>query len=429
MKTILILGGQSRRFAPLSEKPLFPLCGKTLAEHQVDRLAAAGCGDIVLVASAANRPALRALFPRLTVVTQEEGTMGMHHALLAALPACGRHPVLVVSGNDFFEASAYKALLSEGKKKGVDGALLAQQVKAYFPGGYLTVTDDRITGIVEKPGKGQEPSDLVNIVAHLHNDASSLLEALQKTPDADDGYERALDGLLKTHRYHAVPYAGLWQAVKHPWHLLRLLPLLLQNLKPSVHKTAAVHPTAVVEGNVVLEAGVRVLPHASVIGPAYIGAGTVIGNNALVRGSSVGQKCVIGYNSEVKGSVLAGPVWTHMTYLGDSVVGHNVSFGGGCMTGNLRLDEGEIGSLVGEESVPTGLTKCGAIVGDDCRFGIQVGFHPGIKVGAGSFVSGGLTLSADVPETSFVVLKEGRVEIRKNRTAPPSMDQRAQYFR
>ncbi len=431
MKTILILAGRSRRFWPLGHKPLFPLCGKTLVAHQVDRLAAGGCTDLVLVASPENRDAIASLYPDTPLVIQEGEENGMHRALLAALPLCARDPVLVVSGNDVVEPAAYAALKKAAAKKGVAGVLLASKVTRYFPGGYLTVEDGRITGIVEKPEPGKEPSDLVNIVAHIHNDASVLLAALKKTrSSADDVYERALVSLLKTHDYRAVPYAGAWQAVKYPWHLLDLLEMLLKDLsKKSVHKTASIHPSAVVEGNVVIEENVRILPHATVVGPCHIGAGTIIGNNALVRGSSVGPGCVIGFGSEVKGSALAGPVWTHMTYLGDSVVGENVSFGGGCMTGNLRLDEGEIASVCGGKPVPTGRTKLGAMVGDGCRFGIQVGINPGVKVGADCFVGGGLTLATDVPDESFVLLRDGKIEVKKNKTRAPDMSSRKQYFR
>ncbi len=447
MKTILILAGQSRRFWPLSQKPLFPVCGKMLLEHQIDRLKKAKCTDILLVASPENAGDVQARFPKIPMVLQKEGTIGMHHALLAALPKCGKESVLVVSGNDFFDPSAYATLIVEAKKKGIDGALLAQRVTKYFPGGYLTVKDGRIKGIVEKPGEGKEPSDLVNIVAHVHNDASVLLAALKKVePDIDDGYERALDSLLKTRHYRAVPYTGMWQAVKHPWHILSLLPLLLADIKkPSVHKTAKIHKSAVIEGNVIIEEGVRVLPHATIVGPCYIGKGSIIGNNALVRGSSVGEKCVVGYSSEVKGSVLAGPVWTHMTYLGDSVIGRNVSFGGGCVTGNLRLDEGEISTSAISPSVdtqnlasasplsltstPTGMTKLGAIVGDDCRLGIQVGMNPGVRIGWGSFIGGGIFLSQDLPAGSFATMKDGKLSVRPNRSAPPSMEERKKYFR
>lgn len=431
MQALLLLAGRSRRFWPLTEKSLFPLCGKTLAEHQVETLKKGGCKNITLVVGAHNKEEMQALFPKLSIIEQEDLDLGMQGACLSALPTLKKESALIVSGNDVIDPGAIAMLTKEATKKGVDGAILAYKVSRYFPGGYLTIEKGRVTSIVEKPGEGNEPSDCVNIVAHVHNDASALLTALKSLKSqSDDGYEKALDSLLTTKNYRAVEYTGYWQAVKYPWHLLHLLPHMLGIIKkPSIHKTAKIHKTAVVEGNVVIEEGVRILPHASIIGPCFIGKGSIIGNNALVRGSSIGEKCVIGYNTEVKGSILAGPVWTHMTYLGDSIVGRNVSFGGGTMTGNLRLDEGEISSMADGKAIPTGLTKLGAIIGDGCRFGIQIGINPGVKIGSGCFVAGGVYVTEDIGDAKFVRMKDGKIDIRENRTVAPGMEERKKYFR
>ncbi len=430
VKVLLLLAGRSRRFWPLSEKSLFPICGKTLAEHQVETLRKAGCKDITLVVGVHNKKEIKKLFPDLTQIEQKDLDLGMQGACLSALPKMKGEPVLIVSGNDVIEADALRALRAEASMKGVDGAILARKVKRYFPGGYLSAKGGRITGIIEKPGEGNEPSKLVNIVAHVHNDPAALLAALKGMKSGrDDGYEQALQSLFATKTYKAVPYEGLWQPVKYPWHLLHLLPVMLGEIrKQSIDPSAQIHKTAVIEGNVVIGKNVRILPHASVIGPCHIGEGSIVGNNALVRGSSIGERCVVGYSSEVKGSILAGPVWTHMTYLGDSIIGRNVSFGGGCMTGNLRLDEGEISSHCDGAAIPTGLTKLGLIVGDDCRFGIKVSNNPGVKVGPGTFVSGMAMLSHDVPERSFVVVKEGKLEVRQNKMQVPGMEERKKYF-
>ncbi len=431
VKVLLLLAGRSRRFWPLQEKSLFPLCGKALLTHQVERLSQAGLSDITLVLGKHNQDAIRALSPKLPFVIQKDTEGGMMAACLEALPRLGAEPVLIVSGNDMIEPQAFTQLLAQSRKRGVGGAILTQAVTSYFPGGYVTLRGSRVTAIVEKPGAGREPSKFVNIVAHVHSDASKLLAALKKVHNRkDDGYEQALGTLLKEHRYDAVRYKGVWQPVKYPWHLLALLELLLKDIrKPAVHKTASVHKTAVVEGSVVIGEGTRVLPHATVVGPCYIGKNCIIGNGALVRGSSIGDSSVIGYNTEVKGSVLAGSVWTHMTYLGDSVVGENVSFGGGCITGNLRLDEGKIASACDGQSVPSGLVKFGTVVGGGCRFGIGVKTNPGVKVGRDCFVAGGCFLHEDIPDGSFAVTKEGKLELKKNRTRAPQMEEREKFLK
>lgn len=430
MKTLLLLAGRSRRFWPLKEKSLFAIAGKTLLEHQIERLREGGLTDIILVGGKHNLKAASLIFPDLPIIEQENLDLGMQGALLSSLPHLGTESVMIVSSNDVVEPSAYRSLLEESSNHGVMGAILGKKVERYFPGGYLTVNDMRAIGIVEKPGEGNEPSNLVNIVAHVHNDASLLLDKLQKVrSDRDDTYEVALQHLIQEHIYNVVLYEGFWQAVKYPWHLLELLPSMIPTTsgKPQIHSSCAVHATAVIEGPVILDEGVKVLRSATIVGPAYIGKNSVIGTNALVRGSSIGERCVIGYNSEIKTSILGHDVWTHSTYLGDSVIGSNVAFGGGTMTGNFRLDEGEILSKVGTEATSTGRIKFGAVIGDNVRVGIQVGINPGVKIGSGSFISGGVYITDDIPENSFVILKDGVLVIRENKMAVPKKEDREKF--
>lgn len=429
MKTLLLLAGQSTRFWPLTEKPLFPIAGKVLLQHIVDRLKEAGCDDIVFIGSKNNLDEARRIFPESVMVEQEKLEQGMRGALLSALPAIGTEAVLIVGANDVINPEAYQMTVDAGKH--ADGAILAQKVERYFPGGYLSVEGDRVTGIVEKPGEGNEPSDLVNIVCHYHANGATLLKALQDIDEATDdgyGYEKALASLFTSHTYKAVPYDSTWQAVKYPWHLLHLLPILLEALDgQSVHSSASIHSSVVMEGPVLICEGVRIMPNACIVGPVFIGKNTIIGNNALVRGSSIGEHCVVGYNTEVKNSLLCNHVWTHSTYLGDSVIGENVSFGAGSVTGNLRLDEGEIHSEHRDDKLPTGLSKMGTIIGRNSRIGIHVGINPGVKIGQGTFVSSGTLVDRDITDRSFVKMKNGVLDVRENTTEAPDPEARMQY--
>lgn len=431
MKTLLLVAGQSKRFWPLTEKPLFPIAGKPLLTHVVERLQKAGCDDIIFIGSKNNLDDVRALYPDAVIVEQMKLEQGMRGALLNSLPQCKGEDVLIVGSNDIIDPSGYHATIEAGEQASRSGALLGQTVSRYFPGGYLSVSDNKITGIVEKPGEGKEPSNMVNIVCHYHSDASVLLNALEAIDDKTDdgyGYEKALDTLFKKHSYAAVPYSDVWQAVKYPWNMLQVLPIMLSEIKSQqIDPSAKIHPSAVIEGNVIIEENVRVLPGACIIGPAFIGRDSIIGNNALVRGSSIGEHCVIGYCTEVKSSVLHSDVWTHSTYIGDSVVGHNVSFGGGTMTGNLRLDEEEILSTVNDDKINTGLTKFGTIIGSNSRIGVRVAINPGIKIGAGSFISSGALVEQDLPDNSFARMKAGELVVKENQTKAPAPADRNKY--
>ena len=431
MIALLLIAGQSKRFWPLADKPLFGICGKALLAHQVERLKAGGIGTIVIVGGKHNLKAARLLFPKLAAVEQRDLSLGMRGALLSALPKCKDEPVLVVGGNDVIEPAAYRALLDRMQSSpALDGVILAQRVKRYFPGGYLTLKGRRVTGIVEKPGEGKEPSKFVNIVAHAHRSAKTLLNALKGVhSDRDDAYERVLSQLFQDRRYEAVPYDGVWQPVKYPWHLLSLLPIALGEItEQSLHPTAEIHPSAVIIGPVLLQKNVRILPHATVVGPCFVGEGSVIANNALVRQASIGRHCVVGYTTEIVRSILLDHVWTHSSYVGDAVIGNNTALGGGTMLGNLRLDEGEISSVVEGQAISTGLTKFGAIIGSDCRIGINCSLLPGVKIGSGSFVSAATLVDQDVPDNTFVKMAATKMVARPNRS-PSSKPAEREKFR
>lgn len=430
MKALLLLAGRSTRFWPLTEKTLFPVAGKTILEHQLERLKRCGVHETILVTGAHNHDETVRLFPNAEIIQQEDPQLGTRGALLSALPACGNETVLIVCGNDLVDDAAITGVLHAAKSDGRAGAILGKRMQTYFPGGYLTVDGGVAKGIVEKPGEGNEPSDLVNIELHVHNDASRLLSELERIDNLrDDGYEQALAALFQTDAYAVVEYDGRWNAVKFPWHLLDALPVLLDGIEPRIDPTAQVHPTAVIEGPVVLGPGAKVFPYATVKGPCTVGANTIIGNNSLVWHSSIGDNCVIGFGTEVKASVLHSHVWTHSTYLGDSVIGRNVSFGAGSVTGNLRLDEGIVQSMHNDAKIPTGRTKLGAIIGADCRIGIHASLNPGIKIGRGSLVGGHVLLEQDVDDGSFVRMKNGTVHVTKNTARIPTPEEREQYLR
>ncbi|MBU2214201.1 NTP transferase domain-containing protein, partial [Patescibacteria group bacterium] len=214
MRVLLLIAGRSQRFWPLSEKTLFPVCGTNLLEVTTGRLKETGLDDITLIGGSHNLEDVHRQYPEFPTVEQRDLELGMRGALLDALPSCGNESVMIVCVNDVIDPAGYKSLIEATSDSNTSGAILAQKVERYLPGGYLKLEGDQILEVIEKPGEGNEPSDLVNIVAHIHKDASILLETLRVTPSGtDDGYEQALTKLFKDFVYKAVPYESVWNAV------------------------------------------------------------------------------------------------------------------------------------------------------------------------------------------------------------------------
>lgn len=423
MKVVLLAAGRSIRMKPIADKNFLKFLGKPLIEHQIGALIRASFKDILIMGGGHNLAALKKLVrdkhfkAKITVREQKDLNLGMAGAILSAESFLKREPFLVVSANDVVDPSAYD--LVHANLNARQGLIVAYKVSKYFPGGYLK-TNPRgvVTKIIEKPGAGHEPSKLVNIVIHYHNEPKLLIEALKKiSSKKDDRYECALQELFdKKVAYRALLFNGFWQPVKYPWHVLKLMEYFL-NKADFKGKNVEVAKTAQINGNVYLEDGVRVLDNAVICGPAYIGKNSVIATNALVRQSHMGDNCVIGFGSEVARSYVGNNVWTHTNYIGDSIIGNNVSFGAGTVTGNLRLDEKNIFVAVNGDKVDCGSNKFGLITGDNVRAGINTSFMPGVKVGSDSFIGAGIVVAQDIPDSSFVS-GDWELKIKPNREKP-----------
>lgn len=427
MKTILLAAGRSRRLKPLGDKNFLKFLGKPLLQWQLEQLFKAGFKDVIVVGGAHNLEKISSLTKNVqsevTVVEQENLDEGMAGAVLAAKNAITKkEPVLVVSGNDVIESTAFEQIMA-AHRVAEHGLLLAKEVKSYFPGGYLKTDADLLCKeIVEKPGRGNEPGNLVNIVVHYFGQCGELIKTLEEVDsEKDDRYEAALSLMMQRgSKIRAIPYEGFWRPVKYPWHVLDLSAHFLKTLSEYEisdleNKNIEIADTATVKGGVYLEDGVKILDNAVVAGPAYIGKNTVIATNALVRDSHIGENCVIGFGTEVARSYVGDCVWTHANYIGDSVIGDNCSFGSGTVTGNLRLDERDILVNVEGAKVSAERNKLGLIMGSGVRCGINTSFMPGVKVGKNSMVGAGIVVANDVEEGKYVY---GKTELAvKDNTA------------
>ncbi len=415
MKVVFLCGGVGKRMSPLSEdKSLLKFLGKTLLEHQIEQARKAGIKEFILIGNPHNIDKIKAVAQNISganfAFAIQERPLGMANALEAAQNMLSDEPIIAVNPNDVFESTAYVNIMEEYQRDSATSYILAYETKEYFPGGYLVVNEDReVKAIIEKPGRGNEPSNLVNMVVHLHTQPGKLLQYIADTvTSADDVYEQALSKMIKEgYKVRAVRYSGFWKAIKYPWDVFSVMEHFLKQIEKNISLKATISPTAVIEGDVLIEEGAKVLENAVIKGLCYIGRNCIIGNNALIRGGShIGEGCVIGYGTEIKHCYIGDRCWFHRNYFGDSIVGNDCSFGAGTVTANLRLDERSISVKVGKEDINTGSNKLGAIIGNEVRTGINVSLMPGIKVGAGCFVGPHVCLTQDLAARKIALATE-----------------------
>ena len=423
MKAVFLCGGRGKRMFPIAEDKFFlDFLGRPLLEHQIKAACEAGLSHFVIIGNPDNIEKIEQITKTIPGVkvdfALQKKSLGIADALKSAEPFLGGQ-LLVINPNDVFSSSAYTKILTEAEQSTASSYILGYQVQKYFPGGYLQINaQNELLRIVEKPNPGEEPSNLVNILIHCHNNSEELLRYIETVRTTrDDVYECALDNMVKAgHKIKVIPYNDFWAPIKYPWHIFRVMEYFLDNAQPYIASSARISEKANIEGKVILSDNVRVLENAVIRGPVYIGANSIIGNNALVRDySHIGSNSVIGYSTEVKHSYIGDNCWFHSNYIGDSVVDDDCSLGAGTVLANFRLDEGKIQIKIGDSLVDTGYDKLGAIVGQGCRIGVNASLMPGVRVGPYSFVGPQLCLRQDLGANKMALL-EPRYQVKDNET-------------
>lgn len=428
MKVLMLAAGRSKRMKPIADKNFLNFLGKPLIQHQLEILKKAGLNEVIIVGGNHNLERIKKLGEglkmKIRICEQKNLDLGMCGAVVAAKNLIGNEPIMVLSSNDIVEVKAFKIIQQAAAKGQAESYLLGKKVVEYFPGGYLkTDKGGYIQNIVEKPEPGKEPSDLVNLVVHIHKNPARLIKYLQKVQsEKDDRYEQALAAMIKDGvKMQAVAYDGFWQPLKFPWHVHKVFHYLFNLAEKKIAKSARISKNAVLNGEVIIGENARIFDGAFINGPCYIGDDSIVATNALARDSNIGSNCVVGFSTEVARSCLGNEVWTHSNYIGDSVIGNNVSFGAGTVTGNLRLDERNVRVYFEGKKIDAHTNKFGAVIGDNVRVGVNTSLMPGVKIGSGSFIGAGIVVPEDVPENSFV-RGEWKLKVSENREDIGGMD-------
>lgn len=407
LPTVLLLaGGDSTRLWPLNDKHSVQFLGRPLAYYALSQLARFGFKNIVVVVSETNNNLFEILKSEfssieITLVLQTD-KRGMAGAVLSAKKYIEKNPVLIVGPSDIFEDTLISDFI-KNMQTVQDGMLTGINLKEYFPGGYLKVENNKVLSITEKPQNEKRESNIVRIVFDYFKDTPKFIKALENSSSKnDDMYENAIASLItQKGEISFLSYTGFWGHVKYPWDVLTLSTYFLSKISSQNIKTGEIAKSAIIQGPVIIEKGVRILDHAVIMGPSYIGRNCVIGNNTLIRDSIIGEGSVVGFASEVARSVVGNGCYFHNNYVGDSVISDHVSMGAMATTANFRLDGKTVFSTVHKEKLNTGKVKLGAVIGKSCKIGVHSALMPGIKIGKNSFVASGGIVESDIPDNNF----------------------------
>ncbi len=396
--------GQSSRLYPFAtgvHKSMIRIMGKPLLEYTISGILKSGIKDIILVVNKNNT--IKKYFGngdkfgvRIRYVIQPS-PLGMGNGLLLASNYIDSDFLLLHAYH--VDAGKFVKDLLNTRTKNTKAVLLARERKDTENQGVLTVAKDRVIGVVEKPAKGDEQSNLCVVGIYLIS--KDFLTTLENTPFAHYQFENALSLFSKSNQVEFVQTKDETVTLKFPWDLLSIKNYLLKNIKKSIGKNVAIAKGAEILGNVVIENGATVMEGVRIKGPCFIGRNTMVGNNTLLRnGVCIEENCSVGAYMEMKNVLMMRGSKTHSGFVGDSVIGEGCRIGAQFCTGNVRLDRNEIFVFVRDKKVDSGLRSLGIMVGNDIHIGIRSSTMPGIIIGANSVIGPSTTVVSNVSENS-----------------------------
>lgn len=412
-QAIILAAGESSRFWPLNSrhKSLFYIMGKPLIWYTINGLKQRGISEVIIIQGPKKEieEELRLFaddLPNLKFVVQDE-PKGMGDALLSAKDML-KGQFFLLNADRVDCEDIIKEMVFESRNSQAKMVLVGQETKDPWLYGVARLQGNKILEIVEKPSKGQEPSNFRVVGVYLLEE--KIFEYFGKTKNLND-FEETLSLYVQTNDARMVFLDKSYQEIslKYPWQLFGVRDYLFDEFleEPITSSSTQIAESAVIEGRVFIGENVKIFEGAVVKGPCYIGNNAIIGNNSVVRDySDLEGSVLVGAFCEAARVIFQEDAHVHSGYFGDSIIDRGCRVGAGTITANARLDRDEIKAQVKREKngekrmelVGTGLRSLGIIIGQNSKIGVNVSLMPGRMIGKNCVAGPGAVLMENLAD-------------------------------
>ncbi|MFQ6124925.1 MAG: bifunctional sugar-1-phosphate nucleotidylyltransferase/acetyltransferase [Candidatus Heimdallarchaeota archaeon] len=429
MKAVILSAGEGTRLRPFTyttPKPLLPIVGKPLLSYQLEALPTIGITEACIVVGYGkerieayyreNVPSLS-----LSFIEQRE-QLGTAHALRFTRDFVGDEPFLMSYGDVLIPHRTWSKFFKSYKEQDAVGHMALYQVENPVRLGVVKTRGNFIEQIIEKPERAP-PTAFIN--AGIYILPPTIFEAIDATNKSQRNEYELTDSLeILLQKGNRLTWFELenWLTIGMPWDLLNANKVILTEMAqsrsqeeiPPLKHAGDIDDGVTLIGPVGIQKKARVRAGSYIIGPVLIDEGATIGPNCFIRPYTyIGKLSRIGNGCEIKNSIIMNKTnISHLSYIGDSIIGNNCNLGAGTCVANLRFDHASIKVFVKGELVDSGKKKLGFFMGDNSQTGINVSIMHGRCIGPNSAVGPGILLQEDV-QPGTIVFKKEKLENRK----------------
>jgi bifunctional UDP-N-acetylglucosamine pyrophosphorylase/glucosamine-1-phosphate N-acetyltransferase len=444
LAAIVLAAGKGTRMKSSRVKVMHELCGRPMVDFAVRAAREAGAGRLVLVTGHQSE-SVRDYFAadgHITCALQEE-QLGTGHAVACGLPLLAGFggDVLILCGDaPLVQGETLRQLAAEHRRSGAAVTVLTALVDD--PTGYgrvLRRDDGTVARIVEEKDASPEERAVGEINSGIYCVAADFLrEAVAGLGNDNAQGEYYLTDIIaaavssgRACRPLTVRDAEEIAGINDRLQLAAAAAVMRRRIN-GAHMLAGVTivdpATTYIDAGVVIGADSVIQPNSHIRGASTIGSGCVIGPSAVVdsctlhdgvtvkAGSVLAESVVhhhaaigpmahlrpgtelhphvkIGNFVETKKAVMGeGSKASHLTYLGDAVIGADVNIGCGTITCNYD-----------------GKRKHRTVIEDGAFIGSDVQLVAPVTVGKNALVAAGTTVTKNVPADSLAIARTPQV--------------------
>ena len=374
---------------------MLPVGNKPFMEHVISALAANDVKELIIVVGYQKERIMNHFEDgihygvNITYIEQKE-LLGTAHALNMARSYI-TEDFLVVNGDNFIDRRAIKDLISSPG----DNVILAVIRSHAGDYGVLTIEQQRVSKIIEKPGR--PCSGILNTGAYRFS--PEIFEELARTPISERGsYEltQTISQRIKEGKeIRAEITQGVWSDAIFSWDLLEANSLALTLMKPKI--SGELEEGAKVRGPVDVGSGSIIRSGCYITGPVSIGRNCDIGPNAtILPATSIGDSSRIGSSTELRNTIIMKG-----TRIGSGCIISDSILGESCVAGDQMM--AETGAAVVDIEEELYRAEFGAIMADNVAVGSRVLINAGTIVGTGSKIGSGSSIRGMIERDSRMI--------------------------
>ncbi|UKS31335.1 bifunctional UDP-N-acetylglucosamine diphosphorylase/glucosamine-1-phosphate N-acetyltransferase GlmU [Paenibacillus sp. HWE-109] len=435
---IVLAAGQGKRMKSKLYKVLHPVVGKPMVGHVVDTLKHIEVTKTLVIVGFGAEEVKGYLGDRADYALQEQ-QLGTGHAVLQAKEALGEEEgmtVVICGDTPLISAATLRSTIELHQQSGAAATILTAKLDE--PQGYGRIIrgeDGQVTRIVEQKDCNSEEAAVqeINTGTYIF-DNQKLFKALASVTNSNTQNEYYLTdviGILKSANEVVQGYCmadaaesigvndrvalaeaeRLFKERINREHMLGGVTMIDPSntyieVGVTIGADTVLLPGTILRGNTTIGEACTIGPQTeiidsvvkdevtikqSVLQDAFVDNEASVGPFAYLRpGANIGKQVKIGDFVEIKNATLGdGSKVSHLSYVGDAVVGTNVNIGCGAITVNYD-----------------GFNKSLTEIGDDAFVGSNVNLIAPVKIGNGAYVVAGSTITHAVPDGDLAIARE-----------------------